>query len=75
MIPGINTGGGGLSADWGSEASNQGGATTVGGVGFGDYNPPAAVQQAAAGNGLGVPLMIGGGVLVVGLLLVLAVKK
>lgn len=74
MIPGISTGGGGFAADWGSTASNQGGTNSLGGFSFGDYNPPPAVKAASASS-LGVPLLIGGGVLVVGLLLVLAVKK
>lgn len=75
MIPGISTGGGGLSADMGSSASNQGGTNALGGFSFGNYNPPSVptfgFQSGSGGSGFMTAAVIVG----VGLLAYVAIKK
>ena len=44
MIPGINSGGGAITPDLGSSASNQGGTNSLGGFSFGNYSPSNGVS-------------------------------
>jgi hypothetical protein len=74
MIPGISTGGGGLSADWGATANNAGGTNSLGGFSFGDYNPPSVpVFGVSSGGSSG--LMTAAVVVGVGLLVYMVIKK